>query len=139
MLFQFSMRHQLERLRVFCVCVALTFLVSEASVARDQIFERNGRLAIQVTTLVSEPDSLDQLEANSMLTSGRLLNQYIRKKAAELCPGETIHPVSAKALSVQVVNNQMTNDPSGQEQYLYEILVDQGELDAMLKKSCLVL
>jgi hypothetical protein len=139
MLFQFSMKHQLERLRVFCVCVALTFLVSEASVARDQIFERNGRLAIQVTTLVSEPDSLDQLEANSMLTSGRLLNQYIRKKAAELCPGETIHPVSAKALSVQVVNNQMTNDPSGQEQYLYEILVDQGELDAMLKKSCLVL
>lgn len=139
MLFQFSMKHQLERLRVFCVCVALTFLVSEASVARDQIFERNGRLAIQVTTLVSEPDSLDQLEANSMLTSGRLLNQYIRKKAAELCPGETIHPVSAKALSVQVVNNQMTNGPSGQEQYLYEILVDQGELDAMLKKSCLVL
>jgi len=139
MLSQFSTKCQLERLRVFCACIALTFLVSEASVARDQIVERNGRLAIQVTTLVSEPDSLDQLEANSMLTSGRLLNQYIRKKAAELCPGETIHPVSAKALSVKVVNNQMTSDTSGQEQYLYEISVDQGELDAMLKKSCLVL
>jgi hypothetical protein len=113
--------------------------VSEASVARDQFFQRNGRLAIQVTTFVSESDSLDHVEAKSMLASGRLLNQYIRKKAAEFCPGERIHSVSAKELSVIVVNNQMVSDSSGQEQYLYEISVDQSELDAMLKKSCHVL
>lgn len=85
---------------------------------------------------IDNPSFSDQQQARSMLTSGRLLNQYVQQRADDYCPSRRTIPVSTHELPVSVLENHFISNSDGDKLYIYKVAVDLKRIDVAVEQIC---